>query len=225
MDIPIRRHRRIWINPESLESIQCQGSMSLAAEKYMRDWVIAEKPLVGRSRLACDPIVNESLPVGLMVYLLNGAKQRLNLLTQSDFVFKVDEPLLLANVLRTLPRPLRLAAQNFLTMFQNEPVVLRVYGSAFWSYEDGSNRMNTQSDIDLLIQVKKTCDVINIAKKCVAFSKVSGVSLDGEIEFPNGESVSWREFASESQELLVKTDIGPKLIGKNLVLKAFNAAE
>jgi phosphoribosyl-dephospho-CoA transferase len=110
-------------------------------------------------------------------------------------------------------------------MFQNEPVVLRVYGSAFWSYEDGSNRMNTQSDIDLLIQVKKTCDVINIAKKCVAFSKVSGVSLDGEIEFPNGESVSWREFASDSQELLVKTDIGPKLIGKNLVLKAFNAAE
>jgi hypothetical protein len=110
-------------------------------------------------------------------------------------------------------------------MFENEAVVLRVYGSAFWSYEDGSNLMNTQSDVDLLIQVKKTCDVINIAKKCVAFSKVSGVSLDGEIEFPNAESVSWREFASESEELIVKTDIGPRLMRKKLVLEGLNASE
>lgn len=225
MNIPIWRHRRIWVNPKSLESLQCQVPMSLASEKYMRDWVIAGKPLVGRSRSPCDPIINAALPVGLMVYFLDGTKQRLNLLAESDIVYKVDEPLLLSDVLCTLPQPLHKAAVKLITIFEDDAIALRVYGSAFWSYEGKSNRMNNQSDIDLLIQIKKSCDVKRIARKCVTFSKVSGVSLDGEIEFPNGESVSWREFESESEDLLIKTDIGPKLIMKNLFLEAFNASE
>ena len=225
MDTPIWRHRRIWINPKSLNSLQCQGPMSLAAENYMRDWVISGNPLVGRSRLPCDPLRNEALPVGLMVYLQDGTKQRLNLLAQPDFVYKVDEPLLLSDILCILSQPLRLAAVKLITFFEDDAVALRVYGSAFWSYEGKNNRMNTQSDIDLLIQIKKSSDVHRIAKKCLAFSKDSGVSLDGEIEFPNGESVSWREFASGAEDLLVKTDIGPKLITKDLVLEAFNASE
>ena len=225
MDIPIWRHRRIWIKPNSINSLQCQDPMPLNAEQYMREWVMGGKPFVGRSRLPCDPLINEAVPVGLMVYLQDGSKQRLNLLAQPDFVYKVDEPLLLSEILCILSEPLRLVAVKLITFFEDDAVALRVYGSAFWSYEDRNNRMNTQSDIDLLIQVKKSTDVNRIAKKCVAFSKGSGVSLDGEIEFPNGESVSWRELASESRELLIKTDIGPKLVKKNLVLEAFNASE
>lgn len=223
MDTPIWRHRRVWINPEFIESVKFQGDMSLIGQKYMIEWVLAGKPFVGRSRVACEVRSNDYFPVGLMAYLSDGTKERLNLLIRPESILKVDEPLLLLDVLGELSEPLLSESVKLLRCLNNESVVTRVYGSVFWSFEDKKSHLTSHSDLDLLIQIQECCDINQIARKLVKFSEACAVRLDGEFEFLGLGSVSWREFMSNSQNILIKADWGPRLMPKTKVLEALRA--
>ena len=88
-----------------------------------------------------------------------------------------------------------------------------------WSYEGNISRLNTNSDIDLLIQVTNSCDVDALADRLLKFSQLSKIFLDGEFEFKSGVFVSWRELTSGAKDLLAKTDSGPKLVTRNSVIE------
>ena len=213
------RHRRIWIKPEASNSIQFQGEYSHDVKQYVSDWLFEKKPLIGRSRNQFDTKNCEFIPVGLMTYHPDATKCRVSLLINSNFVLKIEDPLLLSEAMNVLPLNLYLTVNNFFDQFSNLPIIVRVYGSIMWSYEGNISRLNPNSDIDLLIQVTNSCDVDALADRLLKFSQLSKIFLDGEFEFKNGVFVSWREFTSGAKDLLAKTDSGPKLVTRNSVIE------
>ena len=213
------RHRRIWIKPEASNSIQFQGEYSHDVKQYVSDWLFEKKPLIGRSRNQFDTKNCEFIPVGLMTYHPDGKKCRVSLLINSNFVLKIEDPLLLSEAMNVLPLNLYLTVNNFFDQFSNLPIIVRVYGSIMWSYEGNISRLNPNSDIDLLIQVTNSCDVDALADRLLKFSQLSKIFLDGEFEFKNGVFVSWRELTSGAKDLLAKTDSGPKLVTRNSVIE------
>ena len=82
--------------------------------------------------------------------------------------------------------------------------------------------MTEYSDIDLLISPFSNCDLLELAKTLRSLSDEIDLRLDGEFEFLNGWSVNWREYASNATELLVKSDLGPKIVARQQIMEEFH---
>jgi len=215
------RHRRIWIKPEYLDLLKGLDGISLREREYVDEWINSGKPLVGRAINPCDQSDEDLVPLGLMLHLSNMQKKRLNIQVELAAVLKVEEPLDLLKVLEVLPTSMAVKVRNMLTLLSEYPIQVKVFGSAFWSYEGQKNYMTEYSDIDLLILPSHNCDLFKLAETLCELSDSIGIRLDGEFEFQKGYSVSWREFAGNAGELLMKTDIGPKMMARNQMIEEF----
>lgn len=216
------RHRRVWVDPKGVNSISIIGEFSSAERAYLNDWINCDKPLVGRVRLSCELNNLDLMPVGLMVYMPGHPKKRISALIDRDSVIGYEEPLQLDKVVGSLPMEMWGNANSILELAKNLPICIRVFGSAFWSYEAKLNHMHANSDLDLLIQFNEFVNPLDLARGLSALSDDMLIRLDGEFEMPDGASVSWRELASNSLELLVKTDVGPKLLSREKLMEQFH---
>jgi malonate decarboxylase holo-[acyl-carrier-protein] synthase len=217
------RHRQILVDPKFTDSIQNLNIFSENEQEYITEWIFKKKAFVGRSLTECDLSDSKLIPVGLMAYISYKEKKRLNLLVKKSSILKIIEPLLLREVLDFLPEKKLGEVEDFLYSFNGYPVTFRVYGSLFWSYQDKKNHFNERSDLDLLIQFNKFFDPEDLSQQLFKYSESMSIRLDGEFEILGGASVSWREFASNSEKLLVKTDFGPRLQHRDEIMEQFRA--
>ncbi len=217
------RHRQILVDPKFTDSVQNLNLFSLPEQEYITQWIFKKKAFVGRSLAKCDLSDSKLIPVGLMAYIQGKDKKRLNLLVKKNSILQIIEPLLLSEVLDFLPEKKLEEVEDFLYSFNRYPVTFRVYGSLFWSYQDKKNHLNEKSDLDLLIQFNKFLDPEDLSRQLFKYSERMSIRLDGEFEILGGVSVSWREFASNSATLLVKTDMGPRLQDRNEILEQLRA--
>jgi phosphoribosyl-dephospho-CoA transferase len=219
------RHRRVWIRPGCIGSIEGVSELSLNERQFLENWIGSGRALVGRAINSCDQSGKNFLPLGLMLHVPEMPKKRLNLQVDSIAILKVDEPLSIQTVKGVLPVKMAAKVDKILAELANYPIQIKVFGSAFWSYEGCQNYMTEFSDIDLLITPSPSCNLAELAKILCHLSDVIGLRLDGEFEFSNGQSVNWREFASEATELLVKTDLGPKMMARHQIVEEFHAPQ
>jgi phosphoribosyl-dephospho-CoA transferase len=217
------RHRRIWIDPKLVSNASFVDGLSKYEIEYIFNWVSQNKPLVGRSRISNNSINSDLMPTGLMIYLPNNGKERVNLWVRKTSILKVEEPLVLRHALDFLPEKNFIEIKNFLDKTKDYPICIRVFGSLFWSYEAKQNYMNPNSDLDILVQFNDRVDLIDLANLICNLSKGMSIRLDGEFEFSNQTSISWRELVSGSKDLLVKSDFGPSLCSKERILEEFYA--
>lgn len=90
----------------------------------------------------------------------------------------------------------------------------RVYGSHGWQQLTGLDYLHPESDIDLRLAVSTPAmaDAVAAALDGATFS---GPRLDGELVFPDGTAVAWREWlqwrARKVDCILVKRLVGPAL--------------
>ena len=216
------RHRRIWVEPSSIGSIRGLSELPIDERQFLENWIISGKPLVGRAIHPCDETGKNLLPLGLMLHLAGSSKKRLNLQIDSSLILKVDEPLSIKTVMEALPLNIAVKVNSMLSGLADYPIQIKVFGSVFWSYEGKQNYMTENSDIDLLISFTQNCNLSTLSKTLCHLSNEIDLRLDGEFEFINGNSVSWREFASKATKLLVKTDSGPKLMARHRMMEEFN---
>jgi phosphoribosyl-dephospho-CoA transferase len=217
------RHRRVWIKPASIASIKGLSEIPLIERDFLENWVMSGRPLVGRAVNPCDQGGQNLLPLGLMLHLPEAPKKCLNLQVDSTAILKIDEPLSIKVVMDIFPSGMVSKVKAMLSRLADYPIQIQVFGSVFWSYEGGQNYMTEYSDIDLLISPAQNCHLSKLAKVLCSLSEEIDLRLDGEFEFLNGYSVSWREFASKATELLIKTDLGPKMISRHQMMEEFNA--
>lgn len=217
------RHRQILVDPKFTDSIQNLNLFTEHEQDYITEWIFKKKAFVGRSLAGCDLSDTKVIPVGLMAYISPKDKKRLNLLVKKSSILTIIEPLLLREVLGFLPKKKLREVEDFLDSFNGYPITFRVYGSLFWSYQDKKNHMNEKSDLDLLIQFNKFFDPEDLSQQLFKYSEGMSIRLDGEFEILGGASVSWREFASNSETLLVKTDFGPRLQHRDEIMEQFRA--
>lgn len=90
----------------------------------------------------------------------------------------------------------------------------RIAGSFGWQHLSGLAYVHADSDIDLLLPVRDASQADALAL-LLAESGHQGHRLDGELIFPGGSAVAWREWAavrrSATQQVLVKRLAGAAL--------------
>jgi len=205
---PDERHVLVYCAPERLseQTIHASGRDDLEA---ITDWIRAERPLIARTRREQD--TPDWIALGLPLPLSRG-KKRIALAVHPSLVRSVERPLLLGEVLDSLP-PLwearigKLCAD--LTVHSKD---VRVVGSLAWQHLTGEVYLHPKSDIDVVIRATAIEELKALLRILAESDLTPGPRIDGEIVAPGGEAVSWRELLGSSRDILVKDIGGPRVV-------------
>lgn len=139
----------------------------------------------------------------------------------------VRPPLMLEEVMPLAPIAWQAALQALLHEAETLGLVLQVYGSLAFQALTGVPYVDAQSDLDLLLRVERR-EQFNAALQLFARFSVQ-LPLDGEIIFPNGLAVAWKECwqvqpATDDAQtfVLVKSLTQVKLLSMQALLLSLN---
>lgn len=200
----LSRHNLVWLSAQGwLDAVYAaEPRHRPALEKWRRnDW-----PAIVRRRDA-DAHDNEvCLGVALPPDPVSGEKVRIALRAQALEVLKSVPPLPLKSALAALPSPWR----EELTAFDNRAVglVMRVYGSVALQMLTAQPYVTPTSDVDILFY-PATLQQLNAGLALLSYH-ATRLPLDGEIVFPSGQAVSWKEWlqaqAADARVLVKEAD-------------------
>lgn len=208
----MRRHDLVYLDRDAVFATPCAetgDSFWLAA----RDWIAAGRPLVAARQPAGDGL----LLLGLSLPLKQQRK-RLTIHVDRRAVAGIEAPLAVDRCCSRLP----IAEAEVLRRLAERAAAcsarLGVFGSLAWEALSGEDYRHAESDIDLI------CDVETLPQfdaMLTALQQAAGqlsCRLDGEIRFPDGNAVAWREMAAQRENpaalVLVK---GPQEVGLRMV--------
>lgn len=99
---------------------------------------------------------------------------------------------LMREVLPDLPRDDRPALYRTDAALRGLGVRTRAYGSAGWQWVSGLSYLHERSDLDLILSVDDAPHADRAAR--VLQGCVANTRIDGELMFPDGSAVAWREW-------------------------------
>lgn len=208
--LPLPRHARVWLEwPASSPVVTVADENHRAAIEAHAG---RGHPFVARRRQPCD--VADGVPLGLR--LPRGhAVRSLPLCVPAAAIHEVADAMPLAEALEhelAIPPTWRQTLQSLVRQMQDIDVVPRIYGSLAWQIGTGVAYLADDSDLDLLVrpasmeQAKACLDILN-ETSCSA-----AMHLDGEMEFPDGSAVAWKELAGGATKMLIKKNDGVALV-------------
>ena len=219
MPIPMSlpRHARAWLDwPASSSLIAMTDDTHRAAIDAHAERGHA---FVARRRQPCDG--PEGIPLGLR--LPRGqAVRSLSFCVPAAAIRTVADAMPLADALAlesAIPPAWRQTVQALVQQMQHIALVPRIYGSLAWQAGSGVGYVDDDSDLDLLLrpvskeQAKACLDLLDTA------SRTATMRLDGEMEFPDGSAVAWKELASGATSMLVKKIDGVALVETESIWK------
>ncbi|KQV61952.1 hypothetical protein ASE26_09580 [Duganella sp. Root198D2] len=173
-------------------------------------WADADWPLVVRRR--DDAAQSEDACLGLAAPPdpASGAKLRLPLRVPSQHIARHSAPLPLDAVTDALPAHWR---ASFARLAESRAGLdLRVFGSLALQALTGQAYLRDASDIDLLFRPRDSAELDE--GTLLLASHHDELPLDGEIIFPSGQAVAWKEWfttRARAERVLVKSQDGVKL--------------
>lgn len=216
-----RRHSRFWLTPALTPEAISNCADARGIEAILR-WVRAGRPLVGRTRAASDP--PSALPLGLALPPQNDMRPRIACCVSTDHVVRQAPPLSLREALTVLPDTMRDVATTLANEAERIGIPVGVYGSTYWHYTAGGGYLHSASDLDLIASPHDAAQTTQWLKLLTSMETRTAHRLDGEVRRPDGASLNWRELASETLRLLVRTDEGPHLATRADVWAVWNGA-
>lgn len=215
------RHKLVWLSADGWSGLLAAADATHAAP--IRRWAEAGWPLVAR-RSDADLAAGEvSLGLALPPDPDSGHKVRIALRAQLSGVSNSAPPLLLKDVIDTLPPAWREAAARLEA--EAAGLTLRVYGSAALQALTGLPYLRPTSDLDLLFAPATDRQY---QSGLALLQKYAGrLPLDGEVVFPRGSAVAWKELAaagSTDDRVLSKESDTVRLTQLNLLLATLRAA-
>jgi len=185
---PFRRHDWVWIRRET----------HLPDLAEVRSHCEAGLPfIVGRHPAS---IGEDRLQLGLAL----PDKRRIGFCVEVSGIGSHRPPLSLGDVLPHVPESWFPALEHLAAHFKGAGVEARVYGSTAWQAMTCVSYLREGSDLDLLL-APTTEDQLRLVLGTLVSMEGSRPRLDGEIVLPDGRAAAWREAASGSATLLVKT--------------------
>lgn len=187
----MRRHDLVYLHPAAPFETACAEAGD-PCWQAARDWIGRGLPLV----VARQPADGGHVLLGLSLPL---AQQRKRLAIQVDRRALLDfrGPLSIARCCPRLPP----AEAAVLRRLAAEAVAcsarLGVFGSLAWETLSGQDYRHAASDIDLICDVESVAQLDTMLAALARAASQLACRLDGEIRFPDGNAVAWREVAAQ----------------------------
>jgi len=204
------RHELAWLGPEGWRQVLDAAAPEHAAA--IQAWQRADWPLVVRRADVGQAAGEVALGLALPPRPGDGRKLRIPCRVHADRVRRYAAPLPLAQLVAQLgvQSGAQFVAQCLnvlphwhaaLAALEAEAaargITLRVYGSAALQLLTGQAYLRDTSDIDLLAQPRDRAQLDAALSLLCAYARV--LPLDGEIVFPGGRAVAWKEWDAALQ--------------------------
>lgn len=202
------RHDLVYLDRDAAFETSCAATGD-SLWQAARDWIAAGRPLVA----ARQPAGGGLLQLGLSLPLKQQRK-RLTIHVDRRAVARIDAPLTIARCCSRLP----VAEADVLRRLAERAAAcsarLGVFGSLAWEALSGEDYRHADSDIDLICDVETLPQFDAVLAALQQAADQLSCRLDGEIRFPDGNAVAWREVAAQLKNpaalVLVK---GPHEVG------------
>lgn len=194
------RHDLVYLHPEAAWDSPCAAVGSplwLAAER----WIAAGRPLV----VARQPD-DQALLLGLALPQAFN-RQRLAILVAPAAIARRRPALAVADCLPRLPADQAAPLRELAGRAEICSAMLGVYGSLAWETLSGEVYRHAGSDIDLICDVATPAQFDTMLAALQRAEEKLNCKLDGEIRFPDGRAVAWREILAR-----LKTPAAPVLV-------------
>ncbi len=206
---PWRRHELLHVAPDVWASTLAHHPV-LAGEAWVdRGWPV----IVRRRTEAEDPAL---VPIGLPLPPALG-KRRVSLLLPPDGVLQRLAPPLLRAAAQVADPSWRSTIASLLVLGARAGVEPAAFGSLLWQHRTGLAYLSPHSDLDVLWPVPGGFDVISLVFSIAEIQRDAPLRIDGEIIFPDGTAVNWRELwnayrAGDRAAVLAKSMEGVRLL-------------
>lgn len=208
---PLRRHQLVYLCGAAWGQV-LDRPWDAVAHDCLRHWAQRRLPLVV-ARQPADAQRAGPVALGLAAPLA-WERRRIALQVPRDAIAWLDEFPRAADALRLLPARARAPVTGLLERLASLGVQARTYGGYGWQLFSGHRYLHTDSDLDLWFAVDGAAGADAVAQD-LASATPARPRLDGELVFPDGAAVAWREWAAwragQARGLLVKRLHGPAM--------------
>lgn len=212
------RNQLVWINPQALAQVQAHA-WDEEAQAILAHWHSHRLPLVVcRQRVDAAP---DQMCLGLPAPL-QWSRRRLALTVRQDQIMAQGSFPTLLQVAQA--HAWGSAAQALDLALTHLGVTAHVYGSHGWQWLTHMPYLHEASDLDVTLNVPDFETACRVATLLAATEL--GPRLDGEIVFPGGQAVAWRELqrllAGHTAQVLLKNRQSIRLATRAELEKLWN---
>lgn len=204
------RHDLAWLTRDGWQELLATASHGTPAHAAISRWADADWPLVVRRSDADARAGDTCLGLAAPPHPVSGAKLRLPLRVSGRHIARHSPPLALGAIVHALPA--RWQASIASLAQASAGLDLRVYGSLALQALTGQAYLRDASDIDLLFRPRDSAELDQGTLLLAGF--LEKLPLDGEIIFPSGQAVAWKEWftaRAHTGRVLVKSQTNVKL--------------
>lgn len=201
---PLRRHQLADLNTAGWREI-LDRDWDAASRACLQHWADYTLPLVVTRQAPPSPERHEHIWLGLATPTCWG-RRPLALQAAPAHVASLREFPALAQVLQELPRGAQAPLRQLDAALHAQGCRAHAYGSAGWQQLTRLAYLHDRSDLDLWLAIdnaEQADTVTGLLHQCA-----STMRLDGELMFPDGSAVAWREWAAwragRCRQVLVK---------------------
>jgi phosphoribosyl-dephospho-CoA transferase len=182
---PWQRHELLAVAPSFWRS-----QPAVAATPLLAAWADNEWPVIVRRRMAGDR--PDEVPVGLPLPPAAG-KMRIALTVPEQAVLERSPPPSLLTVSQSADAAWGPTIRALVGLGAQYGVSPAAFGSLLWQYRTGLPYLSPRSDLDVLWPVGADCEISALVAGIAVAERGAAMRIDGEIVFPDGEAVNWRE--------------------------------
>jgi phosphoribosyl-dephospho-CoA transferase len=220
-----QRHELLSVAPKFWRS-ELASRPAVTAAPFLATWADNGWPVIVRRRMAGDR--PDGVPVGVPLPPAAG-KMRIALTVPEQAVLERSPPpslLAVGHVADSAWGPTIHALVALGARYGVSPVA---FGSLLWQYRTGLPYLSPRSDLDVLWPVQADCEIGALVAGIAATERGAPMDIDGEIAFPDGEAVNWRELhralnQDGPTEVLVKSIGGVHLLDVSRAPRTWRAA-
>jgi phosphoribosyl-dephospho-CoA transferase len=215
---PWRRHELLHVAPDVWASALAQRP-ALADLPLLEHWAEREWPVIVRRRAEGeDP---DLVPVGVPLPPAAGKCRVALVLPPGGILQRSYPPLLLRAAAKVADAGWQATIAALLALGARTGVEPSAFGSLLWEHLTGLAYLSPQSDLDVLWQVPADFDVLALVFGIAQVQRDAPIRIDGEVIFPDGSAVNWRElwnanrsghWAEDRATVLAKTMEGVRLL-------------
>lgn len=194
MAMHFARHNRVWLSKDGWA--RAAGVRSAHAQIFMR-WAENDWPLIVRRQDAEMPMNMVALGLPLPPDAASGKKGRISFSAHDTEIMRSEPAIGIHEVRAALPVCWRHAHTDLCKQLGVAHLDLQVYGSLAMQASTGLPYLGEQSDIDLLFSPRSHRELQQ--GLALLADHAQRLPLDGEIVFPSGRAVAWKEWLQVSQ--------------------------